>query len=149
MKGVTAMKQHMSSIDRELVRNVRIEERKRNGTYRWKTETERLNDRARNLGLPGVVKWDKPRNGMKGGFWYHRDGYRIFLDRQAGSADRELDVLHEKGEEYFRSCTDFMEQEVEPDVTIEDLQEENTRLKARIAALEAELQNVLHDLLDQ
>ena len=47
----------MTTLNTLEAQNARREERKLHGTYRWRTETERLNALARNLGITFPILW--------------------------------------------------------------------------------------------
>jgi hypothetical protein len=88
--------------------HARREERKRQGTLRWRTETERLNDLARHLGLPFPILWRRET-----GFYFELTATIIMtIGRRGTFAEDSLRFLTTTvpGQDYLASLIQIRQQ---------------------------------------
>jgi hypothetical protein len=91
----------MTTVNTLEAQHARREERKLHGTHRWRTETERLNDLARNLGIPFPILWS-----IETGFYFELTAtLLITIGRRGTFAEDSLRFLTTTvpGQDYLAS----------------------------------------------
>ena len=98
----------MTTLNTFEAQHARREERKRHGTHRWRTETERLNDLARNVGLPFPILWSRET-----GFYFElSDTIIMTIGRRGTFAEDSLRFLTTTvpGQDYLASLMQIRQQ---------------------------------------